>query len=64
MCLSHNAMAKKDSGYVDDSPKKHIKRVSQNEFERGDPDFVDERTTPYKKPKEKKGFLESLLDDE
>jgi len=30
---------------------------SQKEFEKGDPDFVDERTSVYK-PKSKKSFFE------
>lgn len=53
MCVPHGAMAGIDSGYVVKKEKKSIKRVSQEEFEKGDPDFVDERTSSYE-PKEKK----------
>ena len=43
MCMPHGAGGSKDSGYIDIKPKKHIKKVSQDIFEKGDPDFVDER---------------------
>ena len=43
--------------------KKHIKRVPQTIFESGDPNFIDERASVDLKPKEKKSFLSSLLDD-
>ena len=60
MCIPHGAMGSTDNGYIDDKPKKHVKRVSQQEFEKGDPDFVDERTSEYK-PKKKETFLETLI---
>jgi len=60
MCIPHGAMGSKDSGYIETKPKKHIERVSQREFEKGDPDFVDERTSVYE-PKKKESFLESLM---
>jgi len=62
MCIPHGAVGSKSNGFVkEEKPKKHIKRVSQKEFEKGDPDFVDERTHPYE-PKSKKSFFSSLLD--
>ncbi|HIP19572.1 MAG TPA: hypothetical protein EYG70_00440 [Sulfurimonas sp.] len=62
MCIPHGATGSKSNGFVkEDKPKKHIKRVSQREFEKGDPDFVDERTTTYA-PKQKKYFFSGLLD--
>ena len=61
MCIPHAPAATKSYTNIKEEHKKHIERVSQIEFEKGDPDFIDERTTPYK-PKEKKpSFLESLF---
>ena len=63
MCIPHGAMSSKNSGFVEDKPKKHINRVSIDQFEKGDPDFIDERTKLYK-PKEKKlSFFGALLKD-
>ena len=61
MCIPHGATGTTDSGYVELNPKKHIQRVSQDVFEKGDPNFVDERTTEYVKSKPKKSFLSSLF---
>ena len=47
----------------EDKEKKHIVRVSEMEFEHGDPDFVDERVDAHKL-KEEKSFLDSLFEDE
>ncbi len=60
MCIPHGTMSSQDNGYIEDKPKKHVKRVSQKEFEKGDPNFVDERTSAYK-PKKKESFLETLI---
>ena len=61
MCIPHGAMGSKDNGYVKEAkPKKHIKRVSQREFEKGDPDFVDERTSKYT-PKKKGSFFDNFF---
>ncbi|WP_415395844.1 hypothetical protein [Sulfurimonas sp. CS5] len=60
MCIPHGATGKKDNGYIELKPKKHIKRVSQTIFENGDPNFVDERKSVH--IKEKKSFLSSLFD--
>jgi len=61
MCIPHGAMGSKSNGFVkEDKPKKHIQRVSQREFEKGDPDFVDERTSSYE-PKKKESFLDTLI---
>jgi len=57
MCIPHGATGSKSNGFAkEDKPKKSVKRVSQKEFEKGDPDFVDERTSVYK-PKSKKSFF-------
>jgi len=40
--------------------KHHIKKISKLEFEKGDPDFVDERIKP-EQPKEEKSFFDSLF---
>ncbi|MDA3908214.1 MAG: hypothetical protein PF437_03935 [Sulfurimonas sp.] len=63
MCIPHGSGGKKDSGYIDIKPKKHVEKVSQEVFEKGDPNFVDERKNVYKKTEVKKSFLSSLLDD-
>lgn len=60
MCMPHGAGTKTDNGYIDTKPKKHIKKVSQDVFEKGDPDFVDERHLD-EKPKDKKSFFDSLF---
>ena len=60
MCIPHGATGSKDNGYVKPKPKKHIQRVSQREFEKGDPDFVDERTEAYT-PKKKGSFFDNLF---
>ena len=62
MCIPHGAAGSRSNGFVkDDKPKKHIQRVSQDIFERGDPDFIDERTTPYIPKPKKKSFFEALF---
>ena len=61
MCIPHGAVGGKSNGFEkEDKPKKHITRVSQREFEKGDPDFVDERTSLYE-PKKKESFLDTLI---
>ncbi len=61
MCIPRGVMGTKSNGFIkEDKPKKHIQRVSQREFEKGNPDFVDERTSVYE-PKKKESFLESLV---
>ena len=61
MCVPHGMMRTKSNGFVKaDKPKKHIVKVSKEEFEHGDPDFIDERTKPYE-PKKKSSFLMILF---
>ena len=61
MCIPHGMTNTKDNGYVKETkPPKHVKRVSQREFEKGDPDFVDERTSTYT-PKKKGSFFDNLF---
>ncbi|WP_455756916.1 hypothetical protein [Sulfurimonas sp.] len=62
MCIPHGATGKKSNGFVKvDKPKKHIKRVSQDEFEKGDPNFIDERIDANE-AKKKESFLSSLFE--
>ena len=61
MCIPHCALTSKDSGYIETKPKKHIKKVSQQIFEKGDPDFVDERHLEEEEAEEKKSFFSSLF---
>ncbi len=62
MCIPHGAARSKSNGFVKKvKQKKHIKRVSKEHFEKGDPDFVDERTTPYIPKEKKKSFFDSLF---
>ena len=61
MCIPHGVAGSKSNGYVKkERAKKHIKRVSQDIFEKGDPDFVDERTKPYEPKKKAKGVFGSF----
>ncbi len=62
MCIPHGAAGTKSNGYVETKQKKHVVRVSQEVFEKGDPNFVDERITEYIKPKPKKSFISSLFE--
>ena len=62
MCIPHGALGGKSNGFVkEDKPKKHIQGVSKEQFEKGDPDFVDERTSEYE-PKKKESFFSSLFE--
>lgn len=65
MCIPHGATANLNSGQRIKREKtviKSIPKVSKEQFERGDPDFKDERTSKYQaKTKETKGWLASLL---
>ncbi len=61
MCIPHGGVGTKDSGYIDVKPKKHIKRVSQQQFEKGDPDFIDERIFKNKQINEKKSLYNRLF---
>ena len=62
MCIPHGAARSKSNGFVKKSkPPKSVTRVSQEQFEKGDPDFVDERTTPYEPQSKKDGFFSSLF---
>ncbi|MFT5660106.1 MAG: hypothetical protein ACI9TV_000746 [Sulfurimonas sp.] len=61
MCIPHGGVGGKSNGFVkEEKPKKHITGVSQSEFEKGDPDFIDERTSEYE-PKKKESFFSSLF---
>jgi len=63
MCIPHGAGRSISSGFVKKSkPPKSIKRVSQDLFEKGDPDFIDERITTYE-PKKKESFIDKLFKD-
>ena len=62
MCIPHGATSGKSNGFVkENKPKKHITRVSQSQFEKGDPNFIDERTTNHEVNK-KESFLSSLFE--
>ena len=61
MCIPHGATGFKSNGFIkEERPKKHLQRVSKDEFEKGDPNFIDERTEEYI-PKNKMSFFEFLL---
>jgi len=61
MCIPHGATRSKSNGFEkEDRVKKSVQKVSQELFEHGDPDFVDERTTAYE-PKKKETFFDSLF---
>ena len=44
-----------------EKPHKHVKKLPDNEYEKGDPNFVDERTK-CELPKKEKSFLSSLFE--
>jgi len=57
LCIPHGVTGTRSSGYIKkERPKKSIKRVSQEEFEKGDPDFIDERTKSNDSKKNKSFF--------
>ncbi len=61
MCIPHGATRTTSNGFVKEKkPAKHIKKVSQREFEKGDPNFVDERTSNYA-PKKKGSFFDNFF---
>ncbi len=60
MCMPHSRPASATTTIkTKDKVKKHISKVSTEQFEKGDPDFVDERISAYI-PKEKKSFLDKI----
>lgn len=61
MCIPHGAVGGKSNGFVKEKIiKKHISRVSKSEFEKGDPNFIDERISEYN-PKKKESLFSSLF---
>ena len=62
MCIPHGSMGSKSNGFVpDNKPKKHIQKVSKDEFEKGDPNFIDERKSDYTPKKKEESFFSSLF---
>ncbi len=62
MCIPHGATGTESNGFVKkERPQKSIKRVSQGQFEKGDPDFVDERKIADESQKKKGSFFTSLF---
>ncbi len=59
MCIPHGVTSTKDNGYIEIKPKRHVKKVSKEEFKHGDPDFVDERKVTPKE--ERHSFLNDLF---
>ena len=47
--------------FREDKPKKAVKKVPQYEFEHGDPNFVDERTSTDK-PKKEESIFSSIFE--
>jgi len=61
MCIPHGAARTTDNGFIKEKKaKKHIQKPSKQMLEKGDPDFVDERTSSYK-PKKKGSFFDDLF---
>ena len=62
MCIPHGAARSKSNGFVKkERPQKSVKRVSKELFEKGDPDFIDERTSSYEPKSKKTGLFSSLF---
>ena len=63
MCMPHGSKGVSSNIFVKEKKApKHIQRVSQDQFEKGDPDFVDERTSECE-PKKKTSFFDKLFQD-
>ncbi len=63
MCIPHGMQTTKRAPKQirkEKAEKKHKEMISKDLFENGDPDFVDERKTPYV-PKKKKSWFENLF---
>ncbi|UCN00236.1 hypothetical protein LCX93_12045 [Sulfurimonas sp. SWIR-19] len=61
MCIPHSGAGTVSQTFVKEKkPKKHIQKPSKEMLEKGDPDFVDERTSSYK-PKKKGSFFDDLF---
>ncbi len=61
MCIPHGMTTSSSSGFVSEKKeKKHIQKPSKMMFEKGDPNFVDERIK-RDAPKKKEGFFSSLF---
>ena len=60
MCIPLGATAGISNGFIKQKKSKHIKKVSQDQFEKGDPNFIDERIVSEDK-KDKRSFFESLF---
>ena len=61
MCIPHGATGSIDSGYVEKKAKKHVEKVSKEVFEKGDPNFVDERTLESDKPEKEKSMCDRIF---
>jgi hypothetical protein len=62
MCIPHGGGSVSNGYEKEVKPKKHISRVSKEEFEKGDPNFVDERVS-IETVEKKKSFLEKLIQE-
>lgn len=61
MCIPHGVSTVKSTPSVKKAkPKKSVAKVSKEQFEKGDPDFIDERSSKYK-PEKKESFFDALL---
>ena len=62
MCIPHSRAASFTAEKREKkTAAKSLKRVSQEQFEKGDPDFVDERIESSLKKEDKKGFFTALF---
>ena len=62
MCIPHGASGSKSNGFEKkERPQKSVKKISQDEFEKGDPDFIDERINMDESKDKKEGFLASVF---
>ncbi|MEA2110891.1 MAG: hypothetical protein U9P71_02465 [Campylobacterota bacterium] len=59
MCIPRGVSSTKDNGYIETKQTKHIKKVSKEQFEHGDPSFVDERKVTSKE--QSRSFLRELF---
>ena len=63
MCMPHGGGSKSNGFIKDDKHKKHIQRVSKEQFEKGDPDFIDERIAVHIPKKTKESIFSFFSSD-
>jgi len=61
MCIPHQRKSINIKKYGKQNKMKHISKPDDYMMKKGDPDFIDERTTEYI-PKDKRSLLDKIID--